>query len=204
MLSRVRSLSFTLATTLAPLVVLAQESHGAEHGAQDKQGAIATMSQGVASAVTALAVFAVVFAVLATKVWPTITKGLDERARKIREEIEAAENARKQAKDALEQYQQSLNQARAEAQKMIEQARVQQMALAAELRAKADVELGHMRERAMRDIEAAKRAAITEMFTQQSNLATAVAAKILRRELNASDQDGLVQESLRELSSSHT
>lgn len=200
MLSRVRSLSFALATTLAPLVVLAQESHGAE----DKQGAIANVSQGVASAVTALAVFAVVFAVLATKVWPTITKGLDERARKIREEIEAAENARKQAKDALEQYQQSLNQARAEAQKMIEQARVQQMALAAELKAKADAELGHMRERAMRDIEAAKRAAITEMYTQQSNLATAVAAKILRRELNAGDQDGLVQESLRELSSLHT
>jgi F-type H+-transporting ATPase subunit b len=71
----------------------------------------------VATAITALVVFAVVFAVLATKVWPTITKGLDERANKITGEIEAAENARKQAKDALEQYQQSLKQARAEARR---------------------------------------------------------------------------------------
>ncbi len=198
MQSRVRSIALTLSTILGPALALAADDAHA-----DKQGAIATVSQGVASAITALVVFAVVFAVLATKVWPTITKGLDERARKITEEIEAAENARKQAKDALEQYQQSLNQARAEAQKMIEQARAQQVALAAELKAKADVELGQMRERAMRDIEAAKRAAITEMYTQQSILATAVASKILRRELNAGDQDALVQESLRELTTSH-
>ncbi|MBL8760873.1 MAG: F0F1 ATP synthase subunit B [Phycisphaerae bacterium] len=196
--SRLRSIALALSTILAPaLAAAADDAHA------DKQGAIATVSQGVASAITALVVFAVVFAVLAGKVWPTITKGLDERARKIRDEIEAAENARKQAKDALEQYQQSLNQARAEAQKMIEQARTQQVALAAELKAKADVELGQMRERAMRDIEAAKRAAITEMYTQQANLSTAVASKILRRELNAGDQDALVQESLRELTSTN-
>lgn len=185
-----------LALALAPSLALASEE------GENKAGVLPTIEQGVVPMIVAFLVFAVVFAVLATKVWPTITKGLEERARKITEEIEAAENARKQAKDALEQYQQSLNQARAEAQKMIEQARAQQVALAAELKAKADVELGQMRERAMRDIEAAKRAAITEMYTQQSNLATAVASKILRRELNAGDQDALVQESLRELTSS--
>jgi len=186
-----------LALALSPSLALASEE------GETKAGVLPTIEQGVVPMIVAFLVFAVVFAVLATKVWPTITKGLDERARKITEEIEAAENARKQAKDALEQYQQSLNQARAEAQKMIEQARTQQLALAAELKAKADVELGQMRERAMRDIESAKRAAITEMYTQQSNLATAVASKILRRELNPGDQAALVQESLRELTSAH-
>lgn len=186
-----------LALALAPSLALASQE------GENKAGVLPTIEQGVVPMIVAFLVFAVVFAVLATKVWPTITKGLDERAHKIKEEIEAAENARKQAKDALEQYQQSLNQARAEAQKMIEQARTQQLALAAELKAKADVELGQMRERAMRDIEAAKRAAITEMYTQQSNLATAVASKILRRELNPGDQAALVQESLRELTSAH-
>ena len=186
-----------LALALVPSLALASEE------GENKAGVLPTFEQGVVPMIVAFLVFAVVYAVLATKVWPTITKGLDERARKITEEIEAAENARKQAKDALEQYQQSLNQARAEAQKMIEQARTAQVALAAELKAKADVELGQMRERAMRDIEAAKRAAITEMYTQQSNLATAVASKILRRELNPGDQAALVQESLRELTSAH-
>ena len=56
---------------------LAQEGHGEAHEAV---GAIPTQSQGIASAVTALVVFALVFAVLAVKVWPTISTALDERA----------------------------------------------------------------------------------------------------------------------------
>ncbi|NBW89583.1 MAG: hypothetical protein EBR51_06680 [Gammaproteobacteria bacterium] len=62
-------------------------------------------------------------------------------ATQIREEIESAEMARKQAKDALEQYQQSLAQARAEAQKMLETTKAQQTALAAELPGVANVHL---------------------------------------------------------------
>ena len=86
----------------------------------------------------AIGVFAVVFVILAKAVWPKILGGLKDRENKIREEIEGAELARQQAKDALEQYQQSLAQARAEAQKMIETTKAQQATLAAELRAKAD------------------------------------------------------------------
>ncbi len=156
---------------------------------------------GVFTAVTALVVFCLVFAVLATKVWPVISKALDERAGKIREEIEAAEMARQQAKDALEQYQQSLAQARAEAQKMIEATKAQQAALAAELRAKSEVELNQLRERAMRDIETAKRAAVTEIYNQYTTTAAAMASKILKRSITAQDTDRLVEESLQQLQS---
>ena len=44
--------------------------------------------------VTAMVVFGIAFWVLSTKVWPRITQGLDDRDRKIREEIQAAEDAR--------------------------------------------------------------------------------------------------------------
>ncbi|MHC4989953.1 MAG: ATP synthase F0 subunit B, partial [Planctomycetota bacterium] len=43
--------------------------------------------------VTALVVFLVAFGFLAVKVWPPIVQGLDDRQRKIREEIEAAEKS---------------------------------------------------------------------------------------------------------------
>lgn len=162
-------------------------------------GALPTVKQGIVTGATAIVVFLLVFAVLAVKVWPTITKALDERAAKIREEIESAEMARKQAKDALEQYQQSLAQARAEAQKMLEQTKAQQTALAAELKAKADSELAQMRERAMRDIDAAKRAAISEIYTDAASMASLVAGKILRREIRPADQQALVEESLAKL-----
>ncbi len=177
---------------------LAQE-HAAEHSGHEPLTALPNPNQGLITGLTALIVFGVVFFVLAIKVWPAITKALDERAGKIREEIAAAEAARKQAKDALEMYEKSLAEARAEAQKMLEKTRAQQQALADELKAKADTELAAMRERAMRDIEAAKKAALQEIYAQTAAAATSIASKILRREVNPADQKRLVEESMGEL-----
>jgi len=173
----------------------------AEHG-HETQELIAQPNQGAASAVTTLVVFGLVFAVLATAVWPKILKGLKDREHKIREVIESAEMARQQAKDALEQYQQSLAQARAEAAKMLETTRAQQAQLAAELKAKADTELAQLRERAMKDIDAAKRAAVSEIYNESGRLAATMAAKILRRAVNADDTQKLIDESIRELQAS--
>jgi F-type H+-transporting ATPase subunit b len=162
-------------------------------------GAIPSVKQGFWTGITALVVFAIAAAVLGLFVWPKISAGLDERAKKIKDEIEAAEMARAQAKDALEQYQQSLSQARAEAQKEIDKARAQAQAIAAELKTKADAELNAMREKAMRDIDNAKRAAVSEVYAQGSALAATMAGKILKREVNASDTQRLLEESVRQL-----
>lgn len=189
-------LASALALLGPALTVLAQE-----HAAHEEVGAVPTVKQGLVTGITAIIVFLLVLTVLQLKVWPVIVKGLDERASKIKNEIESAEQARKQAKDALDQYQQSLAQARAESQKMLEQTKAQQVALAADLKAKAEVELGQLREKATRDIEQAKRAAISEIYSQTTTLATAVAGKILRREIRPADQQQLVEESLRQMAS---
>lgn len=181
---------------------LAQDGHDhADHAdhAHEKASVIPTASQGIMPMLVTLFVFGLVMAVLALKVWPTIVKGLKDREDKIREEIESAELARKQAKDALEQYQQSLQQARAEAAKMIEQTKAQQAALAADLKARADADVAQLRERAVRDIEAAKRAAVAEIYGEAANLASAMAGKILRRQINVDDQKALVEETLGQL-----
>lgn len=167
--------------------------------AHDKVGAIPTAKQGLWTGITALIVFAIAAAVLGLFVWPKISSGLDERAKKIKDEIDAAEMARAQAKDALEQYQQSLAQARAEAQKEIDKARAQAQAIAAELKTKADAELNAMREKAMRDIDNAKRAAVSEVYAQGSALAATMAGKILKREVNTGDTQRLLDESVRQL-----
>lgn len=183
-------------------VALAQEhqpeaAHGA--GGHEPLTALPSVNQGAVTGITALIVFALVFAFFAAVVWPRFTKGLDERAGKIRDEIAMAEAARKQAKDALEQYEKSLAEARAEAQKMLEKTRAQQVALADELKAKADVELNAMKERARRDIEAAKKQALQEIYQATATAATNIAGKILRREVNAKDQQRLIEESMGEL-----
>lgn len=167
---------------------------GEEHG--PKAGVMPTIEQGIVPAVVTLVIFGIVFAVLATKVWPKIVKGLDDRANKIREEIAAAEAARKQAKDALEQYERSLADARAEAQRMLEKTKAQQQALADELKAKSETELNAMRDRARRDIDAAKRAAVAEIYEHAATAATAIAGKILQREVNVRDQQRLIEETV--------
>lgn len=202
MFRKTSALLASLTLAALPAITLAADEHAAaagEHAAHETQGAIANVKQGLYTGVTALVVFMIVFTVLAVKVWPAITKGLDDRARKIKDEIESAEMARKQAKDALEQYQSSLAQARVEAQKEIDKARSQATAIAAELKAKADVELGQMREKAMRDIENARRAAVAEIYVESANLAAIMAGKILKREVNAGDRQRLVEESVRQL-----
>ncbi|MEZ6244261.1 MAG: F0F1 ATP synthase subunit B [Phycisphaerales bacterium] len=185
---------------------VAQEHAAAASGEHEEGNAspIAPPKQGMASGITALVCFGIVVFVLYIKVWPQITKGLDERASKIREEIAAAEAARKQAGEALEEYEKNLAQARAEANKMLEETKARQAELAAELRAKADVELGQMRERAMRDIEGAKKAALNEIYDQSVSLASAMASKILAREVTPQDQSRLFEESLAELQASRS
>lgn len=164
---------------------------------------IAKPKEGFATAVTALIVFVVVFGILATQVWPKVSKGLADRNAKIQSEIAAAEEARRQAKDALNEYERNLAEARAEAQKMLEATRAQQNAMAAELKARADADLNAMREKAKADIEAAKKQALAEIYSESVMIATAMAGKILQREVTVSDQQRLMDESLAELRSAN-
>lgn len=199
---------------VAPAALAQDQAHGDDHAADgghaadghtehagdhEVVGALPTAKQGLATGITAIIVFALVFIVLRVKVWPVISKGLDERADKIKSEIEAAASARKQAAEALETYQQNLAEARAEAQKMLDETRTQQQKMASDLKAKADVELNDMRDKARRDIEAAKRAALNEIYAEASTMATQIAGKILAREVNAGDHQRLIDESLAEL-----
>lgn len=192
--------SLRLPITLAAVTVLAlaaPEALAADAG-KEAVGAIPTVKQGLATGITALVVFAIVAAFLGAFVWPKIGSALDERANKIREEIESAEAARKQARDALDQYEASLAEARAEAKQMLETARADQQKLAAELRAKADAEVASMKERALKDIDSAKKQALSEIYTDAAAIATAAAGKILKREISAEDQRDLVEESIQQ------
>ena len=92
-----------------PLLLAAEEAgeQGVEH--------VGVMDVNWLPAVTALVVFLIAFGFLYVKVWPQIVKGLDDRQRKIRQEIDTAEDAREQAKAALAEYERELASARDEA-----------------------------------------------------------------------------------------
>lgn len=148
---------------------------------------------------TAIVVF-VIFLLLSIKfIWPQLLKGLDQREEKLRGDLDSAEEARKQANDALAQYEAELAKARTEAGEMIAKARQDAKAAAEELRSNNTRELAELKNAATADINAAKRAAIGELHAQASTLAVAIAGKILDREISADDQQALVKESLAEM-----
>lgn len=189
-------------TRIAPRTVpallgalLAPVAFGASEG--DHQAGV--MDFTIIQFLSAIIAFGVVFFVLQSKVWPKVLGGLKSREDKIRSDIEDAERARRQANAALQQYEKALSEARAEANRMLEQTRTQQEKLAAELKIRTEQELHQLRDAAARDIQSAKRAAIAEIYGQMSSTATQIAAKILQRELNANDQQRLVEQSLHEL-----
>ena len=82
---------------------------------------------------------------------------------------------------------------------MIARAKADAKAVAQELRDRNEAELSDMKQRATRDLDAAKRAAITELHAEAATLAADIAARILKREISPEDQKRLVDESLQEM-----
>jgi F-type H+-transporting ATPase subunit b len=179
-----------MTANLAPIVMLASEGASPE-----------LIKLDALPAATAIVVFLLAFAFLAIFVWPKIVKGLDDRNNKILGEIRAAEAAQAKAKAAQAEFEKRLEEARAEADRTVRAARAEAERQAEELRATAAKELEDMKNRATQELEGAKRAAISEIHAMAAGLATTVAGKILKREIQPGDQKRLVEESLSELSS---
>ena len=194
---------------LSATTALAQdhgEADAADHAADAAAGghaSVGVMDFSWIQFASTLLAFGIVFMVLSKVAWPKILQGLEDREQKIRSEVFAAEEARKKADESLKEYEGSLAKAKALATEMIEQTKAEQMRLAAELRSKAEVELGQMRDAARRNIEAAKHAALNEIYNEAASLATSVASKILQREVNEEDQKRLVEESVEEFASEY-
>jgi F-type H+-transporting ATPase subunit b len=178
--------------------LLAQDEHATE-AANAAGGHADVMTMNWLPGVTTLAVFLVAVGILAWKVWPLILKGLDERERKIRETLAQADAAKAKADAALAEYQASLATARREAGEMIAKARADAKVAGEELRRRNEAELMELKQRATREIDAARQAAVAELHAEATSLAAAIAGKILEREITADDQRRLLDEALGEL-----
>ena len=99
----------------------------------------------------------------------------------------------------LKEYNQRLASAENQVREMLSKATADAERAATAVRARAQQEAEESKERALRDIDAARKQAVGEIYAEAANLATGVAEKILRRNLNADDQRDLVNRSLEEL-----
>ena len=156
-------------------------------------------AQGIITGVATIVIFILLVAVLGKYAWGPNLAGLKAREEKIRKDIAAAEEARARAEATLRQYNDQLATAEQKVRDLLTKATADAEKLAGSIRTRGQQEAEEIKERAMRDIDAAREQALSEIYQQTADLATRVAEKILRRNLNADDQRGLVNESLQEL-----
>lgn len=198
MIDRARTLALLGVAGLAR-VTLAADTPAAAHGGEHAEAPPNPTDFQVATFIAALVLFGLVLFILNKYAWPGILKALQTREEKIKGDIEHAERSRKQAERALSEYEKALAEARSDAARMLDEARVEQQKIAAEIKARTDADLAQMRDAAKRDIESARRAAVADVYTHMAETATAIAGRILARELSAEDQRALVEESLGQL-----
>jgi len=151
---------------------------------------------------TTVVVFLLFFGVAAVMVWPKILAGLDERDQKIRGEIERAEAARSEAAEALLYLKEALRAARIESTELIAKARSDAEETARDMRLRAESELLSLRDQAHREIDSARESAIKDINSHAAEISTAIAGKILEREITADDQRDLINRTLQEFAQS--
>ena len=128
-------------------------------------------------------VLIVLLIVFATYIMPKFNKVMDERAKKIKGQIEEATAMKKDAANLKEQYDELLGSAKAEAEKIRQDAKAQAEQIVAQAQSKAKAEAEKIRQDAKADLEAQKAKAMSDLSEEVENLAAALASKILGTEL---------------------
>lgn len=139
-----------------------------------------------------LASFLILFFALARFAFPAISKMLDERAAKIRESLQRAEETRVEAEALLEDYKVQMAKARNESAKVIEQGRKVAEAMREEMIAKARDDADAIVERAREEIEGEKKAAMADLRADIAELSVAVAGKLLGEKLTVAEHGALI------------
>jgi len=148
--------------------------------------------------------FAILLFLLAKYAFPPILQTLDERERKIRESIEAAERQRAEAERRMAEYDAKMKAAQKEAEALVEQARTRAQHLLDENDRRLTQEAERIRASAARDIEQERRRAIDEVRAYTTDLALRVAEKLVERSLNDDDHKRLAEETLAAVTRDYT
>jgi len=171
----------------------------AEEGAHAGETEPGLLSPSITSIVWILVIFSVLAIILYRTAWKNVLKGLKAREDRIRNDIAQAETARLKAETTLKEFNQQLASAEGKVREILAKGASDAEQLATSMRTRAQQEAEDIKERATKDIEAAKEQAVSEIHEYTADLATRVAEKIIRRNLNAEDQRDLVNQSLSEL-----
>lgn len=144
-------------------------------------------------------IFVALFAVLYKFAFAPIAKGLDAREEGIANQIASAERANVDAKQLLAQYQQKIDAAGDEVKQIIDNAKQEGRRMADDIVAKAHESAAAQQKRALAEIDAATTNALQDLAEQSATLATNLAGRIIRKEIDPNAHRDLVSAAINNL-----
>lgn len=192
---KAKRIYFVSALSLYAILASATTTLGSEGGGE--QSTLFTGDLG--NIVWTLITFFVVLGVLGKFAWGPILSALQKREEFIRDSLTQAKRDREDAGQQLKEYTEKLVAARAEATAIVDEGRRDAEVLKRKIEDDAKVEAQASLDRAKREIALATDTAVKELYTIGAKLATEVAGKIIRKELNAGDHERLISESIDDL-----
>jgi F-type H+-transporting ATPase subunit b len=146
-----------------------------------------------------IVVFVISFYILRRTVFPRIGEALDQRAKKIEGEIDAAEHTRAEADKILDEYRERLKEARTQSEEILQRARQAADTHEHESKERGQEIIAEATKRAERDIEVASKRALDDLRREVADLTIMATEKVTKKTLNSDDQRRLVEEALAEL-----
>ncbi|ALS24530.1 MULTISPECIES: F0F1 ATP synthase subunit B [Paenibacillus] len=124
---------------------------------------------------------------------------MEQRRKLVLDQLQSAEQDRKQADALLAEQKAALEQVRSEAKAIIEQARVTSGKQAEDIIRQAKEEAARIKEEALRDIETEKNLAVAALRSQVSAMSVMIASKIIEKQIDEKSQEQLVEHYLKEV-----
>ena len=124
---------------------------------------------------------------------------LDARREAADNEIVDAKNAREEAMNIKATYEENMRQAKAEANALLQHAQKTASARSEEIISQAQAQAVQIKEKAAADIAQEKKKAINDAKDEISGISMAIAEKVVERQLNAADQQKLIDQFINDL-----
>ena len=142
--------------------------------------------------------FILLLGILFIFAYKPLVRLMDQRAERIRESLEAADQARLEAASSKEAVEDALNEGRREGQRLMDQAREAAERFRSEEMARARNEAEAFVERAKADIQRERDAAVEEVRANFGDLAITAAERVIRRSLDRQAHEELINQVLEE------
>ena len=143
--------------------------------------------------------FFIVLIILKAKAWGPLMDALDKREAEIKNSLEAADKARKEADAVSQEYDEMVKKAQIEAHKIVTESKSAGERVKAEIEKKAKLKADEMLQKAKEQIETEKEKAVKEIKSVIVELSISAASKVIEKNLDSDDNKKLIESTLNDI-----